>query len=323
MHEVRASPFLKAVGGKAGVLPALAPYLPAPGQITGYREPFIGGGALFFLRYAEVRPALVADLNWRLIDAYIAVRDHVEELLIALDEEQPLYSEAHFYAVRDQLNSESQRARFLSLVERAVGVFVISKWGFNGLWRENPRGGINTSFGKPSKPGGPPPRLCDRDSLRACSAALAGVDVRAGYFDEQLDDLRPRELVLFDPPYVPVSDTADFTAYTADGFTYGDAAQVDLFGAATLSDGARLALAMQRVDNAGAYFAMTNSAAAEPFFPGWAHVTYQAGRSVNSKGGKRGPVDELLFRNFEVDAHGTVVRRGRSAGSVGASLVTP
>lgn len=66
-----AGPFLKWVGGKTQLLPALLSY--TPDRFNTYIEPFVGGGALFFA--LQPAKAVLADSNPELINCYIVVRD--------------------------------------------------------------------------------------------------------------------------------------------------------------------------------------------------------------------------------------------------------
>src|SRR4051794_34525885 len=72
-----ARPFVKWVGGKRQLLPALLRHVPA--RFGAYHEPFVGGGALFF----ELRPkrAHLSDVNQRLVRTYSGVRDHVGKVI--------------------------------------------------------------------------------------------------------------------------------------------------------------------------------------------------------------------------------------------------
>lgn len=59
-------PFLKWVGGKRQLMPAINELL--PNKYTTYYEPFIGGGYVLF--YLQPRKAVVNDLNKELINTY-------------------------------------------------------------------------------------------------------------------------------------------------------------------------------------------------------------------------------------------------------------
>lgn len=58
----RATPFVKWVGGKREILPALLPHMPS--SFGRYFEPFLGGGALFF--HLAPSRAVLSDSNERL-----------------------------------------------------------------------------------------------------------------------------------------------------------------------------------------------------------------------------------------------------------------
>jgi DNA adenine methylase len=61
-------PFLKWCGGKTQLLPELI--LRAPLSYGTYREPFLGGGALFFA--LQPKKAVLSDINEELITTYQA-----------------------------------------------------------------------------------------------------------------------------------------------------------------------------------------------------------------------------------------------------------
>ena len=65
------------------------------------------------------------------------------------------------------------------------------------------------------------PTICDEDNLRAVAGALARSAVRlltCASFDAALASAAAGDFVYLDPPYAPVSVTAVFTSYTAEGF---------------------------------------------------------------------------------------------------------
>ena len=78
-------PFLKWVGGKTQLLPALEARLPLDfsRSVRVYAEPFVGGGAfLFRLLGKGMRPekVIINDSNRDLANAYRAVRDRAADL---------------------------------------------------------------------------------------------------------------------------------------------------------------------------------------------------------------------------------------------------
>ena len=81
-------PFLKWVGGKRKLIPQLEVKFPdyiKSNEFT-YVEPFLGGGAMFFhlISKYKLRKAYLNDLNDKLIDTYINIRDNSDKLIKSL-----------------------------------------------------------------------------------------------------------------------------------------------------------------------------------------------------------------------------------------------
>jgi DNA adenine methylase len=264
-----AKPFLKWAGGKRQLLPAIRAAAPA---ISGrYFEPFVGGGAVFF----DLAPprAVISDANVELVNCYTVVRDRVDALVAAL--RNHVYERDHFYRVR------ALRPESLDPVERAARTIYLNKTGFNGLYRVNSKGIFNVPFGRFKNP-----NFCDEPTLRACARRLAGVTILSRPFEEVVDDPAPGEFVYLDPPYVPVSRTAYFTAYSNLKFD--------------LADQERLAVVFERLAARGVKVMLSNSDV-EWVRNRYARFNVQnvlAPRSVNSDVSARGLVRELLVTSY-------------------------
>lgn len=267
-----ARPFLKYVGGKAKLLPELLPHVPE--EISTYCEPFIGGGALFFSVAAGRRfqHARLSDKNLQLIDTYRAVQTAVESVISELRVCE--YAREFYYAMR------AHKPR--SLVEVAVRTIYLNKTCFNGLYRVNKRGEFNVPFGKYDNP-----TICDADNLRACSQALVDVELVNCDFEDVLNTCTLGDFAYCDPPYVPVSQTARFTHYTADGFSMSDQQRLASATLAARSRGVSVMLSNADVPVVRALYAA-----------GCSVSPVLAGRNINSKGDHRGKVGELVIRNF-------------------------
>ena len=275
--NVTPRPFLKWAGGKGQLLGSLRAHVPA--SYDRYFEPFLGGGALFF--HLRPRRGVLGDVNREIVDCYTAVRDDVDGLVRALAGHR--YDADHYYAVRDTDPAA------LSLVERAARTIFLNKTGFNGLYRVNRAGKFNVPFGRYAKPA-----ICDEANLRACSAALADVELVTGDFAEVAARAAPGDFVYFDPPYVPVSRTAAFTAYAPGGFDL--AAQT------------RLAGVFAALAGRGVSVLLSNSDVPEirKLYRRYRMDTVEAARVINCKATRRGPVRELLV-------HHSAAARGRRA----------
>jgi DNA adenine methylase len=273
-------PFLKWAGGKGQLLPDLLRRVAQAGKIKGYHEPFVGGGALFFelhrldlLPHAEL--VWLSDTNPNLVRVWWAVQRDVDGLVERLRRHAEKHGEDYYYQVRDE-------AVMVDDTDRAARVIYLNKTCFNGLYRENSKGGFNVPFGRYANP-----TVCDEENLRACNRALQGVHIENRPFTAVTEHVRAGDLVYFDPPYQPLSATSSFTRYAKDGF--GEAEQralAALFGS----------LGPQKVKAV-----LSNSWAdlvVELYTP-WRLEEVLANRNVNRDATRRGKIAEALVCNFD------------------------
>lgn len=282
--KLKARPFIKWAGGKTQLLPQLSALLPK--RIRTYYEPFIGGGALFFSLANEGRfqRAAINDWNTELVDAYKSIRDFPEDLLgklTTLKEEYQADAKTVYMRERDR------DPKVLSPLDRAARFLFLNRTGFNGLYRVNKQGRFNVPFGKYENP-----RIADEENIIACSKLLNHfVIVTTGDFAPVVAEAQPGDCVYFDPPYVPVTATANFTSYTSDGFS--------------INDQYRLAAAFKKLVENGVAVIASNSDTeiVRDLYEGFELHEVKARRNINSKGDKRGPVGELVI----VGRRGTVL----------------
>lgn len=269
-EAVSADPCLKWVGSKRYLASEILKRLPA--KIGTYYEPFLGGGAVFFALAAEGRfkRARLADMNRELVDTYLALANDPDAVIRHLSKH--VYEKGYYYGVR--------ASRPTSLAGRAARMIYLNRTCFNGLYRVNRKGEFNVPFGRYTNP-----TICDEENLRAVSGVLkkSGVVVAACDFELAVKEARKGDTVYFDPPYVPLSATSNFTSFTQDGF--GTDAQV------------RLRDCFATLDKRGVHVLLSNSDAplVRELYRGFKIRKVEAPRRVNSKGGKRGNVTELLI----------------------------
>lgn len=285
-----ARPFLKWAGGKGQLLPELTNRLPP--HFGRYHEPFVGGGALFFSLWGGGRlaaGATLSDYNAELIDCYRAVRDHAEELIAALLHHKPNFSDKeYFYEVRAWDRQPDFQRR--PLVERAARTIFLNRTCYNGLYRLNNRRQFNAPFGHYKNP-----LIVDPENMREASRALRDVELHVGDFGDVVEQVRPGDFVYFDPPYVPLSATASFTAYTHQGFAEAEQR--------------RLAEVFFALAERGCYVMLSNSytALARELYAGQpVHEPILASRKINCDGKKRGEIEELIVCSYEPRRNGVV-----------------
>jgi DNA adenine methylase len=270
-----ARPIVKWAGGKTGLLNELLPRVGA--KVRTYAEPFAGGAALFFKLASADKAfarAILCDRNPELVACYTAVRDHVDQVLAALENYH--YDKDLYYEVRDQDPEQ------LSDVDRAARLLFLNHTCFNGLWRVNASGKFNVPFGRYKNP-----RIKDESGLRAASTALARAKIMKGDFTLATKSLGPGDFAYFDPPYVPLSRTAAFTAYASGGF---DADDQD-----------RLVQEMFRLRDKGVRVMLSNADSEETreLYKDFACYVVQARRSINANTKRRGGIGELIVVSWE------------------------
>ncbi|GFN21970.1 DNA adenine methylase [Thermanaeromonas sp. C210] len=269
-HALRPKPPVKWAGGKAQLIPQLEPLFPKK-EYNLYIEPFVGGGAVFF--HLLPHQAILIDSNEELINFYLVVRDNLEELLRDLRKHKN--TREYYYSVR-ALDPEE-----LSPVERASRFLYLNKTAYNGLWRVNSQGKHNVPFGRYKNP-----KIVDEPNLRAVAEALKHAQIICGDFSRVLEFARPGAFVYFDPPYYPLSDTANFTGYTPDAFGP--------------EDQKRLAVVFRELDRSGCLVMLSNSDT--PFirelYSGYDIRVVYARRAINCRPDRRGPITELVIRNY-------------------------
>ena len=277
MNNVK--PLVKWAGGKRQLLPHIHAALPA-GTPRRYYEPFIGGGAvLFSLTPAAAR---VNDLNSELINLYEVVREGVEEL-ISLVSTYP--NDADFFYQLRAVDRDAERFAALSATERAARTLYLNKTCYNGLYRVNSAGQFNAPFGRYKNP-----TICDADTLRGVHQYFRDNDITftQGDFAAAVAGAGEGDFVYFDPPYDPVNVTSSFTGYQKGGF---DRAEQE-----------RLKAVCDDLDARGVKFLLSNSATEfiRELYADFSIDTVAATRAINSVGSRRGKVDEVLVRNYEV-----------------------
>ena len=273
----RPRPFLKWVGGKRQLLKELEPRIAAARPHGRYHEPFVGGGALFFDLYARNQLgrsyAALSDNNQRLIEAYVGVRENVEQLIGLLETHKNAHGKEHYYAVRAHVPDDS--------VARAARIIYLNRTCFNGLFRENSKGEFNVPMGRYENP-----LICDTTNLRAVSKALQHCTVKHQSFAAIVDQAKPGDFVYFDPPYAPVSKTANFTGYHKGQFDEGSQRE--------------LSSVFDELTRKGVKALLSNSDAplVHSLYGQYSIQVVRASRQVNSRADKRGKVNEVLVQNY-------------------------
>lgn len=212
----KAKPFLKWAGGKSRIAHQIVSFFPS--EFDRYFEPFLGSGAVYFT--VSPQEGILNDLNKYLIGTYEIIRDHPSALIEELQKIDKVYHSLpdldkksdFYYKAREQYNNINH----ISLNKAALFIF-LNKAGFNGMYRENSKGEYNIPFGKHEKC-----LIADAENILKVSVDLKDITFTTGDYKDSLKTARKGDLVYLDPPYVPVSKTANFTQYQKEGFNYDE-----------------------------------------------------------------------------------------------------
>lgn len=280
----KSDPFVKWAGGKRRLASTI--YNMMPEEFNDYYEPFVGGGALFFAMkelYPE-KKMTINDSNDELMNVYQVIKENPVELMALINTEYEKYktNSGEYYRIRD-MDKDIESYRQLSDVERAARFLFLNKTCFNGVYRVNKKGFFNVPFGKYEDP-----QIFKKENIVNVHCDLKDTTLLSEDFDSIKEMIKEGDLVYLDPPYVPISKTSSFTAYTKDGFDE------------TLQH--RLRDLCDHIDQQGAYFIASNSSADLVYkLYGDLYNIHEvrASRMINSKGDKRGKVKECLITNYE------------------------
>lgn len=290
-----AKPFVKWVGGKSQLLEEIRKKYPQ--KIERYCEPFVGGGAVLFdiLQKFQPKEVLINDINKELINTYLQVKNHCEELINQLNELQTQYKKLGqedrkvlFYEKRTRYNALKVNGDELENLEKATLFIFLNKTCFNGLYRVNSKGLFNVPFNNAKNP-----LICDAENLRSCSQVLQNVILKTGDYKECESFIDEKTFVYIDPPYRPLTQTSAFTSYSENQFL--DKEQIEL---------------AQFIDNIAKKGSTILASNSDPknsneednffdnLYSNFDIERVSASRMINANPEKRGAINELLITNI-------------------------
>ncbi len=261
-------PFLKWAGGKYRLAGRIRAILPAGLRLI---EPFVGSGAVFL--NVDYDAYLLADINADLMGMYQTLQTHGVKFIAhcrTFFTPENNTSE-RYYALRDEFNATKNPWRKSALF------LYLNRHGYNGLVRYNSCGRYNVPFGRYTRPYFPE-REMEYFAAHAQRATFLCADFRT-----IMDQARPGDVVYCDPPYVPLSATANFTGYAASGFTLNDQQDLVNLVKALVRRGIPVLVSNHDTEETARLYA--NATLVE-------HFNVQ--RNISCSSGSRGPANEVL-----------------------------
>lgn len=201
-------PIIKYRGGKSKEISNFLQFVPM--DFDRYVEPFLGGAALYF--YLEPHSALINDINNRLINFYVSVRDNFETIRKELASLELIYStnqieyeklkekntsslyienknESLYYLLRDMFNGKIEKK-----YSDASLYYFINKTSYSGMLRFNSKGEFNVPFGRYKNFN--TKFVSEAHSELLNKAAITNTD-----YSEVFDECTANDFIFLDPPY--------------------------------------------------------------------------------------------------------------------------
>jgi DNA adenine methylase len=145
---IKRSP-LKWVGGKYRQKDIIINALNLPSKPYVYAEPFLGSGEVYYSLPVRPEIAYLADTCTPLINFHKSLNNKQElaEKFKEYCEKYPANKGKSYYKLRDKLNKSLDKPSKSYVLEQAAMLYYINKFGFNGLYRVNSLGKVNTPIG--------------------------------------------------------------------------------------------------------------------------------------------------------------------------------
>jgi DNA adenine methylase len=208
---IKIKPFLKWAGNKYRSIERILASLPASNRLI---EPFTGSGAIFV--NSDYPDYLLAEENIDLIHLFQLLQ---KEGMSFIDYCGNFFCEknnnaTNYYYYREQFNQTKDQSY------KAALFLYLNRHGYNGLCRYNQKGLYNVPFGRYKKPYFPRTEM-EHFHCKSKQATFIKADFRYTFAQARVGDL-----IYCDPPYVPLSSSANFASYTHKKFLESD--QIEL-----------------------------------------------------------------------------------------------
>lgn len=280
----KATPFLKWAWSKKQVINELSKYYPI--EIKNYFEPFLWWGSVYFdlkSKWLIKWKSYLSDLNEELSIAYMAIQENPTNLIEKLKEFR-INDTKEFYLWLREWDRDPNYAKNYSNLDRAARFIYLNKTCFNWIWRVNSKNQFNVPYGRNGTPS-----IFIEDNIVNCHKQLKNKTIIDYHSFENIEKKAKKwDFVFFDPPYDPITPTANFTSYTKEFFNRDT--QI------------KLSELYKKLDKKWCKLMMTNSHTdfIKNLYKDYANnfKFIQVRRSINSKTHLRNCIEEVLIVNY-------------------------
>ena len=208
----------------------LIQHLPKKDVVSGrYLEPFVGGGAVFFL--VSPQKAVLSDINPDLISLYKGIQRYPKDVWAKYCE---------FGDSKGDYQTIRQSKKFKTIQEKAARVLFLNRTCFKGMWRTNRDGIFNVGYGGQDRRW-----AISEQNLLEVSKALKTAKIFCTDFEETISEVKKGDFIFADPPYKPGSKLETNDHYMGMNFSF--------------EDQQRLAKLLKRASQKKVQWAMTNT----------------------------------------------------------------
>mgnify|MGYP001167672422 FL=1 len=277
-------PILKWAGGKRDLVNKIKPFYESLG-IKNYFEPFFGGGAVYFdilktfgSNYSK--KSIINDINTDLIELYRNIKSNPKEIIYHCKELEKDFYKYDYYHIRDRFNGvskEKEKVERYDGIIRSSALILLNRTCFNGLYRVNQKGLFNVPKGNYKNP-----RIVDEDNLFLVSELLPQKQNILNDEFDKLEMIEKNDLVYFDPPYHPLSNTSSFTSYSG---SFGEKEQIRLRDYFKILDEKKVLVILSN----------SSSEFIKDIYSEFKIIEVFAKRNINSNSNKRGKISELII----------------------------
>lgn len=267
MIMLKKRPFLKWAGNKYRCLDKILNMLSPAKRLI---EPFTGSGAIFI--NSDYSQYLLGEQNPDLISLYNFLKQYGNEFIEFCSTYflKEYNCRVKYNEVRDEFNQIPHQ--YL----RAALFLYLNRHGYNGLCRYNQKGLYNVPFGRYEKPYFP------KKEMQFFHEKSQHADFTLGDFRETFAQAEKGDIIYCDPPYVPLSLSANFSAYTNKKFNEKDQLDLAYLAIETASRGIPVI-----ISNHDTSFTRHHYRSGEI-------ISFPVMRSISCIGGQRLPVQELI-----------------------------
>lgn len=197
--------FLKWAGNKYKLLDIILSKLPKGKVLI---EPFVGTGVVFL--NSNYEHYILCDINYDVINLYKSLQQYGEEFIKFCKQFFIIKNNCaeQYYEFREQFNNIGKKCN--KLIERAALFLYLNRHGYNGLCRFNKNFQFNVPFGR-HKNLNFPEQAMRLFYVKSKKAEFLVKDFRDTLMDSLNNNLDA--IIYCDPPYVPISNTANFVNY--------------------------------------------------------------------------------------------------------------